>query len=96
MSTEPENQNESQATEANANQPSESSPDSSANSAEVTVENLQALDDHLGKDKGLPPKDKLELRLELLGELGWEHWVANGKRLMLMKFPAASPPPYNV
>ncbi|MCP4774735.1 MAG: nucleotide exchange factor GrpE [Planctomycetaceae bacterium] len=42
MSTEPENQNESQATEANANQPSESSPDSSANSPEVTVENLQA------------------------------------------------------
>ena len=53
---------------------------------------LQALDDHLGKDKGLPPKDKLELRLELLGELGWEHWVANGKRLMLMKFPAVYPP----
>ena len=57
---------------------------------------LQALDDHLGKEKGLAPKDKLELRLELLGELGWDHWVANGKRLMLTKFPAAYPPPYNV
>ena len=29
--------------------------------------------------------------LELLGELGWAHWVANGKRLMLVASPAAYP-----
>ena len=56
---------------------------------------LAALDEHLGKEKGLPPRDKLELRLKLLDQLGWTHWVRNGKALLTLKFPAAFPPPFN-
>jgi len=57
---------------------------------------VQALDEHLGKEKGPAPKDKLELRIELLAGLGWSHWVANGKALLALKYPAAFPPPFNL
>ena len=55
---------------------------------------LAALDEHLGKEKGPPPKDKLESRAALLEALGWAHWAANARALLLIKFPASLPPPY--
>ena len=35
------------------------------------------------------------LRLELLRELGWQHWVDNAKALLLLKYPQSYPPPFN-
>ena len=59
---------------------------------------LVALEEHLNlkatKDKGPPPREKLELRASLLEALGWAHWAANARALLALKFPAAYPPPY--
>ena len=32
--------------------------------------------------------------LALLEALGWAHWAANARALLLIKFPASLPPPY--
>ena len=55
---------------------------------------LAALEEHLVKEKGPPPREKLELKAALLEDLGWAHWAANARALLLLKFPATYPPPY--
>ena len=55
---------------------------------------LAALEEQSAKDKGPPPREKLELKAELLEALGWAHWATNVRALLLLKFPAAYPPPY--
>ena len=51
---------------------------------------LKLVNDHLdSSDKG---QDMYELRLSLLEELGWDHWIQLEERWMLLRFPTEYPP----
>ncbi len=53
-------------------------------------EALKLVNDHLDStDKG---QDMYELRLSLLEELGWDHWIQLEERWMLLRFPTEYPP----
>ena len=55
---------------------------------------LKALDEHLGKEKGAPPKDKLQKRIALVGKLGWAHWARHLEAKLLVAYPSKLPPPF--
>jgi hypothetical protein len=52
----------------------------------------EAVSEAMGKEKGTPKKEHLELKAALLAELGYAHWASAAKRQLDVTFPSAYPP----